>query len=175
MSLLKVPIDIIQFIGFKINSTQDYLSLALCCKQTGKLLTKKDLRLKAIIHFTKIVEKVDQYGKYKEWTINGKIHREDGPAKIWASGDKYWYINGKLHREDGPAKIWADGSKFWYINGKRHREGGPAMEYASGDKFWYINGKRHREDGPALYANGYKFWYINGKKLSESEFNKRNN
>jgi hypothetical protein len=31
-------------------------------------------------------------------------------------------LNGKLHREDGPAVIWADGTKRWYLNGKRLTE-----------------------------------------------------
>ena len=25
-------------------------------------------------------------------------------------------MNGKYHREDGPAIEWADGYKFWYLN-----------------------------------------------------------
>ena len=56
-------------------------------------------------------------------------------------GTKHWYINGKLHREDGPAIEWADGAKSWYINGKCHREDGPAVEWANGTKYWYINDK----------------------------------
>src|SRR3972149_9837764 len=36
-------------------------------------------------------------------------------------GIKSWYLNGKLHREDGPAIEWPDGSKVWYLNGKCHR------------------------------------------------------
>ena len=31
-------------------------------------------------------------------------------------GNKYWYMNGKRHRENGPAVEWANGSKFWYLN-----------------------------------------------------------
>ena len=90
------------------------------------------------------------------------------------SGDKYWYINGKLHREDGPACECANGSKCWCINGKLHREDGPAIECADGDKYWYINGKRHREDGPACeYANGTKCWYIDDIRLTEEQFNAR--
>ena len=27
-------------------------------------------------------------------------------------------INGKRHREDGPALEFADGTKEWYLNGK---------------------------------------------------------
>ena len=33
-------------------------------------------------------------------------------------GTKSWYLNGKLHREDGPAIECADGNKFWYLNGE---------------------------------------------------------
>jgi antitoxin component YwqK of YwqJK toxin-antitoxin module len=61
--------------------------------------------------------------------INGKLHREYGPAYIeyYESGNiKYeaYYINGLSHREDGPAVIWyyADGNiqrKLYYLNGER--------------------------------------------------------
>ena len=56
------------------------------------------------------------------WYLNGKYHREDGPAKIYANGDQYWYLNGELHREDGPAVIYADGKQFWFLNGKELTE-----------------------------------------------------
>jgi len=56
-------------------------------------------------------------------------------------GDKAWFLNGKYHREDGPAVEYANGDKFWYLNGKPHRVDGPAAEYTNGDKFWYLNGK----------------------------------
>lgn len=93
---------------------------------------------------------------------------------VYDNGDKHWYLNGKCHREDGPAVECSDGSKRWYINGKYHREDGPAVVYSDGYKSWYINGKCHREDGPAIeYSGGSKEWYINGKKLTEKEFNTR--
>jgi hypothetical protein len=60
-------------------------------------------------------------------------------VKVYAAGDKSWYLNGKLHREDGPAAEYANGSKEWYLNDKLHREDGPAIEYADGYKFWYLN------------------------------------
>ena len=28
---------------------------------------------------------------------------------------KFWYKNGKLHREDGPAREWSDGYKEWWL------------------------------------------------------------
>jgi hypothetical protein len=87
-----------------------------------------------------------------------------------------WFINGKRHREDGPAVEWNNGNKEWFLNGKRHREDGPAVEFADGSKYWYLNGKRHREDGPAIeYINGDKSWYLNGKRLTKSKFNSKMN
>ena len=56
------------------------------------------------------------YGDHQEWWLNGKLHREDGPAIV--DGDfQEWYLNGKLHREDGPAVVNGDDQE-WYINGK---------------------------------------------------------
>ena len=62
-------------------------------------------------------------------------------VKVYTNGTKLWFLNGKLHREDGPAVEWADGTKKWYLNGEYHREDGPAVEWADGTKFWYLNGK----------------------------------
>jgi hypothetical protein len=38
-------------------------------------------------------------------------------CKVDNNGTKRWYLNGKLHREDGPAIEYADGNKGWYLNG----------------------------------------------------------
>ena len=43
----------------------------------------------------------------------------NGPY-IDANGNQVWSNSGgKLHREDGPAVIWAFGAKEWYVDGKR--------------------------------------------------------
>src|ERR1700691_5145576 len=73
--------------------------------------------------------------------LNGKYHREDGPAFIWKDGTMFYYLNGKYHREDGPAFIWKDGTIKYFINGKRHREDGPAVIHPDGTVFYYINDK----------------------------------
>jgi len=87
-------------------------------------------------------------------------------------GDRHWYLNGKRHREDGPAVEYADGDRVWYLNGKLHREDGPAVEHSNGDREWYLNGKLHREDGPAVeYADGDRVWFLNGEEMTEEEFN----
>ena len=67
-------------------------------------------------------------------------------VKVYHDGSKSWRLNGKLHREDGPAVEYASGNKVWYLNDKLHREDGPAVEYASGGKEWYLNNKRVTEE-----------------------------
>ena len=42
---------------------------------------------------------VDDYGT-KRWFLNGKLHREDGPAEEWADGTKEWYLNDRLLTEE---------------------------------------------------------------------------
>jgi len=110
----------------------------------------------------------------KEWCLNGKRDREDGPAYEGSDGTKMWFLNGKTHREDGPAVEYSNGTKEWYLNGNLHREDGPAVEGISGTKVWCLNGKTHREDGPAVErSDGTKEWWINDVELTEEEFNKR--
>ena len=66
-------------------------------------------------------------------------------VKVYDDGKKAWYLNGKRHREDGPAVEYASGGKAWYLNDKRHRVDGPAYEDANGCKVWYLNGERLTE------------------------------
>ena len=112
------------------------------------------------------------YYSDKEMTV---LHREDGPACEFLSGTKMWFVNGKLHRNDGPARIWSgDGMKEWFINDELHREDGPAVESSNGSKEWYFKGKRHREDGPACeFSTGVKWWFMDGVQMSEVEFKVR--
>ena len=67
-------------------------------------------------------------------------------VEVDESGNKYWYLNGKPHREDGPAIEWANGSKEWWLNGKRRREDGPAVERADGIKEWWLHGQKVTEE-----------------------------
>ena len=93
-------------------------------------------------------------------------------VNVYDNGSVEWLLNGKKHREDGPAVTYIDGAKYWYINGECHREDGPATITSEGNKTWYKNGKIHREDGPAYEgADGSKAWYIGGEELTEEEFN----
>jgi hypothetical protein len=92
-------------------------------------------------------------------------------CKVDIAGTKRWCLNGKLHREDGPAIEYADGDKEWWLNGVRHREDGLAVEYNNGHKGWWFNGKPHREDGPTIeWADDTKSWYLNGKHYNKQDY-----
>jgi hypothetical protein len=67
-------------------------------------------------------------------------------VKVYTNGDKHWYLNGKLHREDGPAVEWSNGAKFWYLNDLIHREDGPAVELSAGFNAWFLNNEGLTEE-----------------------------
>ena len=66
-------------------------------------------------------------------------------VKVYPDGKKEWCLNDKRHREDGPAIEYPSGYRSWWVNGKRHREDGPAVEDSNGNKEWYLNGKELTE------------------------------
>jgi hypothetical protein len=64
------------------------------------------------------------------WVLpNGQLHRRWGPAHI-VKNLSCWYINGKRHRNHGPALEYQNDRKElvqeWYCHGQRHRIDGPA-------------------------------------------------
>ena len=67
-------------------------------------------------------------------------------VKVGDSGSKFWYVDGRHHREDGPAVEFADGTKCWYRNGLPHREDGPAVERVNGSNSWWLNGEELTEE-----------------------------
>jgi len=83
---------------------------------------------------------------------NGNIKRE------------YYFINGKLHRNDGPAEIWyyENGNikeEHYYKNNKRHRENSPAIIYYDKDsnierEYYYINDKEITDDLQIMVLKG---------------------
>jgi len=63
-------------------------------------------------NFTGIIE---FSSRTRVWRVNGKRHREDGPAAEWSNGTKSWWFNGERHRIDGPAIEWSGGATSWYL------------------------------------------------------------
>jgi hypothetical protein len=108
----------------------------------------------------------------REWRVEGKLHREDGPAVEYKAGGGEWWLHGVNHREDGPAVVFSDGSWAWYRDGRLHRIDGPALFEPGGRIAWFRTGVPHREDGPALCdAAGSRRWALDGELFpSEGEF-----
>ena len=72
------------------------------------------------------------------------IHKEY-TVKVYNDGSKYWYLNGKAHREDGPATVWADGTKQWWIDDKELTEQEFNQRMSSCDgKVVEIEGKKYK-------------------------------
>ena len=118
--------------------------------------------------YFKVTEKLKSFFNIVTMSYTGKFKNEHG--------DTVWYLNGKLHREDGPAIERLSGDRFWYRYGLLHRENGPAIERNNGTKEWWLNGYLHRENGPAIvFPDGRKqYWikddsFITSRKISESE------
>ena len=68
---------------------------------------------------------VAEDGSWERWILDGKLHREDGPAYIRyednATTIKEWWIENCLHREDGPAYVVCKNQKIiyeeWWLDG----------------------------------------------------------
>lgn len=82
----------------------------------------------------------------------------------------FYYVNGKRHREDGPAIEIINGDKRWYFNDLKHREDGPAVELNHGYKAWFFKGKLHRLNGPAVLSNDRVEYWINDEEYSKKEY-----
>jgi hypothetical protein len=150
-----IPIDLLTYVILKHISYFELDSVLPCFRLTPKEIALIKYK---IYKFRLTVTKTMYDTKY---SIEGKLHREDGPAVEYSSGSTEWYFNGLLHREyDLPAIEYIEIIKKWYMHDKLHRIGGPAIERANGDKEWYIQGMLHRSDGPAVeWTTGYRAWY----------------
>ena len=109
--------------------------------------------------------------------LYNELHCDDGPAVVYANGQKEWYQFGKLHRLDGPAIECVSIKEYWEY-GKRHRLNGPAVIKYDNIRYWYQFGKLHRENGPAIENtrdSNHTHYYLNGeyykKKILENFLN----
>jgi len=117
---------------------------------------------KLIDALTTIENGINIHGNFKKWVINGKTHRDDGPAWIQGISKEHpngryngYFNNDKLHRNDGPASI--NGISQLDPNGRSHH--------------YFEHGICHRDDGPAVIEgisvnnpNGtYRAYYKNGE------------
>jgi hypothetical protein len=76
-------------------------------------------------------------------------------CEIDEDGNTFWWNGSSLHREDGPAIVWANGDMEWFHYGKTHRVGGPAMLYQNGEAQWYLNDIPYSSLNAWLIENTY--------------------
>lgn len=93
-------------------------------------------------------------------------HRNDGgPAIIHKTSGTEWLEHGKLHREDGPAHISASGTKFYYINGCHYSR--IEFDKKMQNKKELAEAKNDPCNGKIVDIDGkkYKLIYISDEKL----------
>jgi hypothetical protein len=52
----------------------------------------------------------------KEWFLNRKRHREDGPAIEYVWGDNDWYLNGEFTDPETIVDLWLMRGKFCFYD-----------------------------------------------------------
>lgn len=128
------------------------------------------------------------FDDHDKWLVDGRLHREDGPAVVSAAGSvdlwvegvhrhldlsssasvahgQEWWSYGRRHRIGGPAVSRPDGYEGWWRQGERHRPDGPAVTRAEGTQEWWVDGKLHRGDGPArVWSDGTREWWVDGRR-----------
>ena len=110
----------------------------------------------------------------KQWrNERGEYHRIDAPAFETVEGHKEWFIDNKLHRVDGPAIEYSfDGRKEYWIDGQHMRE----KEFYKHPKCMPLITLRPETDWKALWkSSGHKIFkdahgvrYVLNKKLSHT-------
>lgn len=79
------------------------------------------------VGYTTRLDGPDTLGGYNEisvypdgrqsYTLDGDLHRINGPAFIGADGREVWHLHGREHRLDGPAVVYPDGYTEYWIAG----------------------------------------------------------
>lgn len=123
--------------------------------------------------------------KGEEWRLNGLLHRDDGPARIYSNGTKQYYKHGYLHRVGGPA-VQANHEyckkTVYYFEGVIHNSNGPAYieRWINSELLKYFEqDKLHHLKGPAVILRYFNSkikddiqYFINGEYYSRENFEK---
>jgi hypothetical protein len=109
---------------------------------------------------------------YTVYKVNGKIHREDGPAITDLHGSEYWFYNNQFHKDQIIDDVHWNNHNYaysklklnpWYNPGKHHIH----------DKYrrqqrWYICGKLNRYltenfiELPTIVKHSGEQYHVNG-------------
>ena len=58
------------------------------------------------------------YGVVRWLNDEGRCHRLDGPAEVWADSSQFWWRHGRYHFAHGPADLCYGGMLLWYEGGQ---------------------------------------------------------
>jgi hypothetical protein len=62
-------------------------------------------------------QRIDKYNQYEIWWVD---MQSDTYEVHWTDGYIGHHVNGRLHREDGPAEEWQlKNHKAWFVKGKK--------------------------------------------------------
>ena len=124
---------------------------------------------KGKLHAIGLPALVNETGSF--WYKNGRLHRENGPAQILATGKEIWNLDGLLHRLDGPAK-----DNDFFVYGVKAKDNDDYLNLISEFKLSDVeivdgveqrvflkNGLFHRDRGPAIVDDTNHYWYKNGR------------
>ena len=97
-----------------------------------------------------------------------------GKCNITGIGETRYYLNGKIHREGGPAVFTHGGDREWYYHGQLHRLDGPAVQgpggwFDDGNEWWVFGEQFFSEE--EFLQNRYVIEYKIKKKLNDIETN----
>ncbi len=100
--------------------------------------------------------------------FNGQMHRDDGPAVVYANGRQEWWCHGKLHREGGPAVMIPNHHVNWFNNGLHYLDGNqPAIILKNyGLLVWFRNGRVSRDNKRPIQHTREFFWEMDYRKLA---------
>lgn len=139
--MLKNRVNLEAWQAAKITKASDYLSSVYHSLDYEMSPASDDMQIET----KESKEYMQALHKKLSESLGSKMNTEP-ELTVDDEGTKRWRLNGKRHREDGPAVIYADGSRFWYQNDMLHRTDGPAVIHSDGDLSWYLNGKEYLED-----------------------------
>lgn len=156
--MTNIPLDTLKHIISFLDWTCNFRTF----NHTMRILKLTDNEIAQILEYWKKHTRfeITTHTYVKRYLVNGKIHREDGPASEWLNTYEWWLAD-QLHRIGGPAVHDAWGYNEWWVYGKKHRLDGPAVELNK-YKEWWARGKLHRVDGPAIEHPDTKEWWQNG-------------
>ena len=77
------------------------------------------MRFSDLVSYLSESNKPVKTGIFKDSPGNRWHKTKDGYRFESADGTKEWWVEGKRHRLDGPAVEYADGYKEWWVNGKK--------------------------------------------------------